>query len=45
MTIEVNLTVSQFIEVCNQSLDYAFADVVVEGEVASFKVNQGKSSL
>ncbi len=42
MTIEVNLTVSQFIEVCNQSLDYAFADVVVEGEVASFKVNQGK---
>lgn len=42
MSTEVNLTVSQFIEVCNQSLDYAFADVVVEGEVASFKVNQGK---
>lgn len=42
MPNEVNLTVSQFIEVCNQSLDYAFADVVVEGEVASFKVNQGK---
>ncbi len=42
MPTEVNLTVSQFIEVCNQSLDYAFADVVVEGEVASFKVNQGK---
>ncbi len=42
MPNEVNLTVSQFIEVCNQSLDYAFADVVVEGEVASFKINQGK---
>lgn len=42
MLNEVNLTVSQFIEVCNQSLDYAFADVVVEGEVASFKINQGK---
>jgi len=39
---EVALTVSQFIEVCNQTLDYAYADVVVEGEVASFKVNQGK---
>ncbi len=42
MTPEVQFTVSQFIEVCNQSLEYAFADVVVEGEVASFKVNQGK---
>lgn len=42
MSTEVSLTVSQFIEVCNQSLDYAFADLVVEGEVASFKVNQGK---
>lgn len=42
MSSEVNLTVSQFIEVCNQSLDYAFYDVIVEGEVASFKVNQGK---
>lgn len=42
MTTEVKFTVSEFIEVCNQSLDYAFADVVIEGEVASFKVNQGK---
>lgn len=42
MATEVSLTVSQFIEVCNQSLDYAFAGIVVEGEVASFKVNQGK---
>lgn len=42
MSPEVKFTVSQFIEVCNQSLEYAFGDVIVEGEVASFKVNQGK---
>ncbi len=42
MKPEVSFTVSQFIEVCNQSLEYAFSDVVVEGEVASFKINQGK---
>ena len=42
MTTEVKFTVSQFIAVCNQSLEYAFSGVVVEGEVASFKVNQGK---
>lgn len=35
-------TVSDFIAVTNQTLEYAFADVMVEGEVASFKVNQGK---
>lgn len=39
---EVSLTVSQFIDICNQSLDYAFPDLIIEGEVASFKVNQGK---
>ncbi len=39
---EVSFTVSEFIEVCNQSLDYAFPGIVVEGEVASFKINQGK---
>lgn len=42
MTPEVKFSVSQFIEVCNQSLDYALHDVIIEGEVASFKVNQGK---
>lgn len=35
-------TVASFIEVCNQILDYSFPSVIVEGEVASFKVNQGK---
>lgn len=42
MPTEIKFGVAEFIEVCNQSLDYAFADVIVEGEVASFKVNQGK---
>lgn len=42
MTLSPTFTVSQFVEVCNQSLEYAFSGVIVEGEVASFKVNQGK---
>lgn len=42
MTPEVKFTVSEFVEVCNQTLEYAFTGVVIEGEVASFKVNQGK---
>lgn len=39
---EVKFTVSEFLAVCNQTLEYAFTRIVVEGEVASFKVNQGK---
>ena len=35
-------TVSDFIAVVNQTLDYAYPTVEIEGEVASFKVNQGK---
>lgn len=35
-------SVGEFQAVCNQILDTAFAGVVIEGEVASFKVNQGK---
>ena len=42
MATEITFTVSEFIEVCNQSLDYAFPGIIVEGEVASFKINQGK---
>jgi exodeoxyribonuclease VII large subunit len=38
----VRLTVSDFIAVTNQTLEYAYPSVEVEGEVASFKVNQGK---
>lgn len=35
-------TVSDFIALTNQTLEYAYPSVEVEGEVASFKVNQGK---
>ena len=36
------LTVSDFIAVTNQTLEYAYPVVSIEGEVAGFKVNQGK---
>ena len=39
---EVRLTVSEFNAICNQTLEYAFSAVTVEGEVASFKINQEK---
>ncbi len=36
------LSVSDFIAITNQTLEYAYPLVEIEGEVASFKVNQGK---
>ncbi len=36
------LQVSDFIAIVNQTMEYAFPVVEIEGEVASFKVNQGK---
>ena len=38
----MTFTPTEFIDVVNQTLDYAYGSVMVEGEVASFKVNQGK---
>lgn len=35
-------SVSDFIAVTNQTLEYAYPSVQIEGEVASFKVNQNK---
>lgn len=35
-------SVSDFQAVCNQIMETAFSGVVIEGEVASFKINQGK---
>ena len=35
-------TVSDFLAVCNQTLEYSFSSTVIVGEVASFKLNQGK---
>lgn len=38
----LQLTVSDFVSLTNQTLEYAYSAISVEGEVASFKVNQGK---
>lgn len=35
-------TPSEFIGLVNQTLDYAYSSVLITGEVASYKVNQGK---
>lgn len=37
-----SFTVSEAIAVINQTLEYAYPSLVVEGEVSSFKVNQNK---
>ncbi|MBR0431327.1 exodeoxyribonuclease VII large subunit [Candidatus Saccharibacteria bacterium] len=37
-----SFTPTEFIGVVNQTLDYAYTTVLIEGEVASFKINQGK---
>lgn len=42
MPAEQVYSVSDFQAVCNQILETAFTGVIVEGEIASFKVNQGK---
>lgn len=42
MNNELIYSVTEFQAVCNQILDNAFSGVVIEGEVASFKLNQGK---
>lgn len=36
------LTVSEFNALLNQTLSFAYPSVVIEGEVSSFKINQGK---
>lgn len=38
----LQLSVSDFVALTNQSLEYAYPTVEVEGEVASYKVNQSK---
>lgn len=40
--IQPIFSVSDFIAVVNQTFEYAYPNVAIEGEVASFKVNQGK---
>jgi exodeoxyribonuclease VII large subunit len=41
-TNALRFSVSDFIALTNQTLEYAYPSIEVEGEVASFKVNQGK---
>lgn len=38
----VLLSVSEAIDLVNQTLDYAYPSMVIEGEVAEFKINQSK---
>ncbi|MBQ1298775.1 exodeoxyribonuclease VII large subunit [Candidatus Saccharibacteria bacterium] len=40
--LSVSFTPTEFISVVNQTLEYAYSSVLITGEVASFKVNQGK---
>ena len=42
MQSEIKLTPTEFLAVTNQNLEYAFSGVTLEGEVVSFKINQGK---
>lgn len=42
VTNNLRLSVSDFIALTNQTLEYAYPSVEIEGEVASFKVNQSK---
>lgn len=39
---KLRLSVSDFVALTNQTLEYAYPGVEVEGEVSGFKVNQGK---
>ena len=36
------ISVSEFLAILNETLSFAYPEVVIEGEVSSFKVNQGK---
>lgn len=42
MKNEIKLSPTEFITVVNQTLEYAYSGILIEGEVASFKINQGK---
>lgn len=42
MQNEIKLTPTEFLAVVNQTLEYAYSAAMITGEVASFKINQGK---
>lgn len=39
---EVPLTVSEFVAVCNQTLEYAYPNVTITGELANFRVSKNR---
>ena len=41
-TMSPTMSPTEFIAVVNQTLEYAYSSVCIVGEVASFKINQGK---
>lgn len=41
-SIEQVYSVSDFFEILNQNLEYSYPDVIITGEVSSFKINQNK---
>ena len=42
MENEIKFSPTDFIAAANQTLEYAYGSILIEGEVASFKVNHGK---
>lgn len=38
----LQLSVSEFIALTNQTLEFAYPTVEIEGEVSGYKINQGK---
>jgi len=42
MENNLRLSVSDFVALTNQTLEYAYPSIEIEGEIAEFKVNQGK---
>ncbi|MGH7157669.1 MAG: exodeoxyribonuclease VII large subunit [Candidatus Saccharimonadales bacterium] len=39
---DVTLTVSEFVAVCNQTLEYAYPNVTITGELANFRVSKNR---
>ncbi|MBR3180737.1 exodeoxyribonuclease VII large subunit [Candidatus Saccharibacteria bacterium] len=40
--LKPRLLVSDFLEICNQTLDYAFSNIEIEGEISNFKISKDK---
>ena len=40
--MNLELTVSEFVAICNQTLEYAYPNVTITGELANFRVSKGR---